>query len=217
MNMLFISQILALLGLLAGVWGLYIRYVRLKARALGVDRSRLKGSPGQGVWYAFTLGMMPWAKESTRLHLIAYTRGIFFHISIFAALGLLFVSPFWNLVPALLKLQLPLMIVLTAGALLGAAGGVTRIAEHNLRGLSTSDDHFAVWLLSFWLALSALVVWTRDALVAYYLVSALMLAYLPLGKVRHCLYFFFSRTFFGRFFGRRAVYPHPLPIQEGLP
>jgi hypothetical protein len=36
-----------------------------------------------------------------------------------------------------------------------------------------------------------------------------MLVYIPLGKIRHCLYFFFSRTFFGKFFGRRAVFPHP--------
>jgi hypothetical protein len=38
-----------------------------------------------------------------------------------------------------------------------------------------------------------------------YAVSAVTLFYVPLGKIRHCLYFFFSRRFFGLFVGRRAV------------
>ena len=105
------------------------------------------------------------------------------------------------------------MVVLGAGALLGAAGGVMRLAERNLRGLSTPDDHFSVWLVTIWLAVSALAVWNKAFLVVFYVLSAITLAYVPLGKIRHCLYFFFSRTFFGKFFGRRAVYPHPETIR----
>jgi hypothetical protein len=33
----------------------------------------------------------------------------------------------------------------------------------------------------------------------------LTLVAIPLTKIRHCLYFFFSRFFFGRFHGRRAA------------
>ena len=88
-----------------------------------------------------------------------------------------------------------------------------RIAEHNLRGLSTADDHFAVWIVTAFMALAALAIWNPALLVPFYLVSAVTLVYIPLGKIRHCLYFFFSRTFFGRFFGRRAVFPHPKPVR----
>jgi hypothetical protein len=42
-----------------------------------------------------------------------------------------------------------------------------------------------------------------------YIVAAVTFVYVLLGKIRHCLYFFFSRMFFGKFFGRRAVFPHP--------
>jgi hypothetical protein len=211
MDILTISQFFALAGLLAGVYGIYRRYAETKRRALPVDRSPLKGHPAHGVTYAFTLGMLPWAKESTRLHMIAYLRGIGFHVGIFAAIGALLMSPWWGFLPLLLKALL--MIVLGLGSLFGAAGGVMRIAEHNLRGLSLPDDHFAVWLVTIWMAVSALAVWNEAFLIAFYILSAITLAYVPLGKIRHCLYFFFSRTFFGKFFGRRAVFPHPEPIK----
>lgn len=207
MNILVLSQLLALAGLLAGAYGIYLRYAETKRRALPVDKSPLKGSPSHGISYAFTLGMMPWAKESTRIHMIAYLRGIGFHIGIFTALGALIISPFWGNLPALLSTLL--MIILGVGSLLGAAGGVMRIVEHNLRGLSIPDDHFAVWLVTLWMAVAAFSVRNEAFLVAFYFLSAVTLAYVPVGKIRHCLYFFFSRIFFGKFFGRRAVFPHP--------
>jgi hypothetical protein len=49
-----------------------------------------------------------------------------------------------------------------------------------------------------------------------YIISALTFIYVPLGKIRHCLYFFFSRIFFGKFFGRRAVFPHGTPYREAV-
>ncbi|MBE0680793.1 MAG: hypothetical protein IH589_02675 [Anaerolineales bacterium] len=200
-------QLLALAGLLAGLYGIYIRYIETKRRALPADNSPLKGNPSHGIAYAFTKGMMPWAKESTRLHMIAYLRGIGFHIGIFTSIGALLISPFWRNLPPLLSSTL--IWALTIGALLGAAGGLMRIIEHNLRGLSLPDDYFAVWLVTVWMAVSAVAVWNEAWMPAYYVLSAITLAYIPLGKIRHCLYFFFSRTFFGKFFGRRAVFPHP--------
>jgi hypothetical protein len=88
-----------------------------------------------------------------------------------------------------------------------------RIVEHNLRGLSIPDDHFAVWLVTVWMAVAALSVWNEAFLIPFYILSAITFAYVPLGKIRHCLFFFFSRTFFGKFFGRRAVFPHPEAIK----
>lgn len=211
MNILLISQLFALAGLLAGVYGIYHRYLETKRRLLPADKSPLKGNPTHGIAYAFTTGMLPWTKESTRLHMLAYLRGIVFHVGIFAALGALIISPFWGFLPQ--PLMLLLATVLGVGSLLGAAGGVMRIAEHNLRALSLPDDHFAVWLATLFMAVTALGVLNEALRIPMYLVTAVTLIYIPLGKIRHCLYFFFSRTFFGKFFGRRAVYPHPEPIQ----
>ncbi len=211
MTGLLLAQILAILGLAVAVVGIYLRYRETKRRALPADRSPLKGVPSHGVTYAFTTGMMPWAKESTRLHMIAYLRGIGFHIGIFAALGALIINPFWGLLPSILRSLLAAVLVI--GSLLGAAGGIMRIVEHNLRRLSVPDDHFAVWLVTLFMACAALAVWNSSYLIPFYLISAVTLVYIPLGKIRHCLYFFFSRYFFGKFFGRRGVLPHPEPVK----
>lgn len=211
MNILLFAELFALAGLLAGAYGIHLRYVRTKRRMLPSDRSALKGDPRNGIAYAFTAGMMPWAKESTRIHVIAYLRGIGFHVGIFAALGAVAISPFWAALPAMASTLL--FWVLTIGCLLGAAGGVMRLAEHNLRGLSLPDDHFAVWLTTLFIGVTALGLLNPGFKVAMYSIAGLTLIYIPLGKVRHCLYYFFSRTFFGKFFGRRAVLPHPQPAK----
>src|SRR5574339_740212 len=128
-----IFQLLALVGLIVGLYGIYLRYSETKRRVLPTDQSPIKGNISHGITYAFTQGMLPWAKESTRIHLLAYLRGIGFHIGIFAAIGAVITSPFWSSLPSVL---LPLLSwLLMTGAILGVAGGLMRIMEHNLRGL----------------------------------------------------------------------------------
>jgi hypothetical protein len=204
---MFFFQFLMLAGLTIGLFGIYLRYEETKHRVLPVDNSPIKGNISQGIQYAFTTGMLPWAKESTRIHALAYLRGLGFHIGIFATIASVLISPFWGYLPSLLSGAL--FWVLALGALLGAAGGVMRIIEHNLRGLSLPDDHFAVWLTTGFIAVTALALVSDRFMIPMYVVSALTFIYVPLGKIRHCLYFFFSRIFFGKFFGRRAVFPHP--------
>ena len=206
-----IAQLLALAGFATALFGIYVRYTETKRRAIPADNSPIKGNISAGVKYAFTTGMAPWAKESTRIHMLAYLRGIGFHIGIFAAIGAVIISPLWGYLPSLLSSTL--FWVLTIGAILGAAGGIMRIAEHNLRGLSLPDDHFAVWLTTLFITVAGLAVINEAFMIPMYIVSAITFAYVPLGKIRHCLYFFFSRLFFGKFFGRRAVFPHPKAVK----
>src|SRR5689334_25347640 len=94
-NML-IFQLLALAGLVTGLYGIYLRYTETKRHPLPADKSPIKGNISHGITYAFTKGMMPWAKESTRIHMIAYLRGIGFHVGIFTAIGAVIISPFWG-------------------------------------------------------------------------------------------------------------------------
>jgi hypothetical protein len=206
-----IFQLLALAGLIAGLFGIYLRYAETKRRALPADRSPIKGSIPHGITYAFTTGMMPWAKESTRIHMMAYLRGIGFHIGIFTAIGAVIISPFWGYLPLLLSRTLFWILVL--GAILGAAGGIMRIVERNLKGLSLPDDHFAVWLTTLFMMVTGLAVVNTVFTIPMYIISAITFVYIPLGKIRHCLYFFFSRIFFGKFFGRRGVLPHPETVK----
>jgi hypothetical protein len=171
-----------------------------------VDRSESKGKPQAGVLYAFTWGMMPWAKESTRLHWVAYLRGVAFHLGIFLGLAVLVASPWVKTLPN--GLVIPLGVGTALGAGLGFAGYIMRFLEHNLRALSTKDDYFAVFLVSSFLASESLWLFGLTPAWVFYLVSSAMLVYAPLGKIRHCIYYAYSRLFYGRFMGRRAVLPH---------
>ena len=121
-------------------------------------------------------------------------------------LGILIVSPWLYLLPVAWRTLLALGAAL--GALLGLAGFITRFAEHNLKALSTPDDYTAVLVVSLFQASAGLWLVFAPALPLFYLVSAVMLVYAPFSKIRHCIYYAYSRLFFGKFVGSRAVLPH---------
>jgi hypothetical protein len=170
------------------------------------DQARPKGSLHAGLVYAYTLGMAPWAKESTRIHLFAYLRGVAFHLGIFLGLGILLTSPWLGALPAAWRSALAIGTAI--GALLGLAGFAARHLERNLKVLSTLDDYAAVLLVSLFLASASLWLIEPVTLPLFYLASAVLLVYAPFSKIRHCIYYAYSRMFFGRFVGSRAILPH---------
>jgi hypothetical protein len=206
MSLLLLTQLLAAAALLFCLAAFAVRLRRFLSLARPADRSQPRGSVDAGVAYALTLGMMPWAKESTRRHALAYLRGVGFHVTVFLCLALLLISPWLELVPTLVRNTLA--VITAAGALLAFLGFLSRFLEKSLKALSTPDDYFAILLISLFLAAGAAALWMQVLLPIFYVVSSLVLVYMPLGKIRHCIYFAFSRLFFGRFFGRRGVYPH---------
>jgi hypothetical protein len=208
-TLLFLSQLLAGLALVFAILAFSLRWRAAMRRPLALDRAPAKGEVREGVAYAFSWGMMPWAKESTRRHLPAYLRGIAFHLGIFAGLLALLLSPFWTRLPSFALAALALLAGL--GALFGAAGIAMRLLETNLRTISTLDDHASVLLVSTFLASASAALVRPEWTPAMYLAGAVMLFYAPLGKIRHCIYFFLSRLFFGTFIGRRAVLHPPRP------
>jgi hypothetical protein len=151
--------------------------------------------------------MAPWEKESTRLHWMAYFRGILYHVGIFMALGVLFVSPWLDFMPQPI---IWLAILVTAiGAVAGLAGIVMRLAEEDIRVLSLPDDYFSVFLTSLFIALALAVLLWPGTMPVFYIVAAVMLVYIPFSKIRHCVYFFYSKFFFGLGFGHRGVIGQP--------
>ncbi len=193
--------VLIALGLCVG--GLGWRLYGLLARPYRQDRAQPRGPAWRGVVYAFTWGMMPWAKESTRRHFLPYLRGVLFHIGVFAAIGTLAISPWRFALPASLA---PIGLALTGvGAASGLIGILMRIFDERLRVLSHPDDYAAAVLVTVWQAAGAMFWADPRWTAAFYGLSALTLIAIPLTKIRHCIYFFFSRFFFGLFYGRRAV------------
>jgi hypothetical protein len=189
--------LLTSIGLFVSRWG------RMRRLPFGKDLSEPKDSASHGILYAFTAGMVPWAKESTRLHWIGYMRGVVFHLGIFVGLGSLLISPWLDSTSPLIRTLLAM--VTGTGAVMGVVGGIMRITEHNLKSASTPDDHFSVWLVSLFLTTMTLALISTQFSPFMYVVATAMLLYAPLGKIRHCIYFYFGRLFFGLHIGRRGI------------
>ena len=186
--------------------------------------SRPSGSALSGVIYAMGPGMMPWEKESARLHLPTYTAGVLYHAGIFAGLLFLFCDVFS------LTLARGLLLVLRAVLVVGAACGLSllgkRLFSAKLRKLSCPDDYAANAIVTLFVILAAIRAWQVAGLRAsftapthsttaapgpatvgplFYAASILMFLYVPAGKIRHCFFFFYSRILLGIFFGRRGA------------
>ncbi|MEW5871860.1 MAG: hypothetical protein AB1894_21510 [Chloroflexota bacterium] len=207
MNTLTITQIIVLIGLGICLLGIALRIREILRRPFKTDLARPQGSIRSGILFAFTLGMAPWEKESTRQHWIAYLRGIFFHVGIFMAFGVLIASPWLAVLP---KLLVYLALLVTGlGAIFGFAGIFMRLMGENERTLSLPDDYFSVFLSSLFTALAFVVLLVPGALPVFYIVTAILLIYIPVSKIRHCVYFFYSKFFFGLGYGRRGVIGQP--------
>ncbi|MDI6696594.1 MAG: hypothetical protein QME21_16225 [Anaerolineales bacterium] len=203
MDAITLTRYLAFIGLALGVIGILLRLREIMNRPFKKDYSRPRGSAARGVLYAFTLGMAPWEKESTRLHWVAYLRGIFFHLGIFTAFAVVLFAPRIETIPAAI-LWLAMALTL-AGAVFGFAGIYIRLTGKNERALSLPDDYFSVFLTSLFSALAFGALLTPTVLPYLYVVTALMSIYIPFSKIRHCVYFFYSKFFFGYSFGHRGV------------
>src|SRR3990172_10844526 len=128
-TLLMFARSVALASLVFTIAAFALRWRATMRRPLALDRSPAKGDPKSGVLYAFSLGMMPWAKESTRRHLLAYLRGIGFHVGIFAGLLALLASPVWSRLPQAVLLVLAALTAL--GAAFRLARGANRSADLN--------------------------------------------------------------------------------------
>lgn len=167
------------------------------------------GSAARGVFYAFGPGMSPMAKESTRTHPWAYALGVAYHLGVFAAFGyllLLLIGAERVLDPAMLPGR-ALGVLLFAGVLGGLGLLVRRFTTAHLRGLSVPDDAVANLLTTGFVALAGARLWSPALEPALLATAMLLLCYVPLGKIRHCVFFFVSRRHLGRHFGRRGTFP----------
>ncbi len=176
--------------------------VRTFAFGRRVYLSAPRGYAGNGIIYAFGRGMLE--KESVALHRPTFIGGILYHGAIFA--GLLYL--FWTVL--LPKTEPPLWAfrpVLVGGAAVGLALLVKRTAKPHLRRLSCPDDFFANLFVDVFLALAFLRSYVPALEPVLLSVSILLFVYIPLGKIRHCFFFFYTRFVFGLHYGRRGALP----------
>jgi len=169
------------------------------------DYSRRAGSPLNGVIYNFTTAMLPAHKESIRRHPGKSAVGLAMHFGLLLALAgviLLLVAPAAG--DRLLELIRWLSFVsLIAGIYLF----VRRLSDADLEAMSAPDDFLAILSTCAFLALVVFLPASETGRTILLSCTALLFLYLPLGKLRHVVFFFIARGDFGRRLGHRGVYP----------
>ena len=179
---------------------------RAARRSITEPNAPAAGKASRGILYGFTGAMVPSRKESATRHPVSFAAGILLHLGV--AASFLTVSLAAVTRPDALPFG---RLALAPAAAFGLVAGlfllVKRLATADLRELSRLDDFAANLALAVFLA-ATLAFWSgalpADALG---ILAALLLLYLPLGKLRHVVFFFLARADLSGRLGYRGVYP----------
>jgi hypothetical protein len=183
-----------------------LRLAVLLRRRPAVDiASNAKGEIWRGVVDSFVTIVAPWKMESTHKHWTHYVEFLIFHLGVFACIALSFVITY---APAVLTVPVRgvAWVLLAAAAAVGSLRLYRRARQPEMRIISSPDDFIAMGMVLVFLltGLLGLIGW-EVAIVAYFSISALFLVYEPFSKIRHYIYYPFTRYYYGAAFGRRGV------------
>ncbi len=182
-----------------------IQFFKVILSGMPKDFSHPLGKTLPAIFYSFTGAMSPTKKETAYLHLPTYTAGIIFHIGTFWGIFCLIILFFNIQLPE--WLELTSSILLTISAICGLSILIKRIIISKLRNLSNPDDYISNILVTVFHILLAITILNNQILPVLLIYSTVLFLYLPIGKLRHTIYFFTSRIHLGFFYGWRGVWP----------
>lgn len=184
---------------------LIFHFFRVIAQGKPKDYSQPLGSVGNGIKYAYVGAMSPTKKESAYLYLPTYTAGMLYHIGTFFSIFLFFILLFNFFPGGWMNLAIATILVITG--LSGLAILIKRMIKQELRALSNPDDFISNLLVTIFQFVTAYVFYMGYSIPAYFILAGILLLYLPLGKLKHTVYFFTARYHLGFFYGWRGVWP----------
>ena len=166
----------------------------------------------KAIVYSMFNAAMPWAMESTRKNAFFWVQFVLFHIGVTAAITLSFIIPY---APGLLTSTVVargFQVFIGAAFLVGCLRIVRRVTRPYIRAISTPDDHFSLLLLTTWFFFGVLAAPNTPEvaewpLLAFFMLTAFFLIYVPFSKISHYLYYPFGRFFLGKTMGHRGVFP----------
>ena len=206
-NVLSILENQVQIGALIAMVVMYvIRILWLLSLPTVPEVARPKNSPIGGIALSFGSVLTPWFATGTRKQMVIYIEFALFHIAVALAIAFTFIHPY---APQILVA--PVIYIFAAflgfGLLSGILRLIRRVMSPGLRTISTVDDYFSISLLNIFLILALLALFINNTLllVIYFIITAFFLLYVPWSKISHYLYIFFSRFYFGFYFGRRGV------------
>ncbi len=169
-------------------------------------------NPKMGENYSLATIVKPWELESARSKPFMYAQFVLFHLGVVAAISLSFIIPYG---PGLLKSSALVSIIqflVGAACIVGIMRIVRRLTDPYILAISSPDDHFSLVLLTVWFAFAFMAAPNNlsggeGIMLTYFLLTAFFLMYVPFSKISHYIYYPFTRTYLGRHFGRRGVFP----------
>jgi nitrate reductase gamma subunit len=218
-----IERTIASISILWAITALIYQWV--KARGKGRrDYSVKSGDVIRGILYNFTWAMLPRHKETIRLHPVWFVVGVLMHAGILIAIlqvlvylltpqpeGILDVMDLRPL-PALISTSLS--VIYFTAFLCAISLFLKRVFSALMRSMSSPDDYISVLLVIDFL-FAALFHEQGGITWGTFLIHATVLfLYLPLGKLRHALFFFIARADYGARLGYRGTYPVKSGVKE---
>jgi len=209
------------IALLVFVAGMVFRLIRIRLLGWSKDRVPNKGSKFGGVVKTYLKGLIilpfiPWVKNTFSKNPIVYLAGFIFHIGLFV---IIFLGTAHMLVwKSLLgfgwaTLPTPIIDWLAAVTIIAIiALAINRIVNPVLRKISGVPE----WLNLIFVFIPFITgymmyhhLWFQyEMLYSLHMFSVdWLLIWIPMSRISHFMFYFFSRTIHGAQFGKRAVTP----------
>ncbi|MBP6977199.1 MAG: hypothetical protein KBB71_02655 [Lentimicrobiaceae bacterium] len=186
-------------------------FVRAVILTMPDEYAKARGKVFPALVYSFTNAMKPTRKESAYLHLPTYLGGLVYHLGTFLSFILLFLF-FFGLYPSL-PWSAIFASALGISLLAGVSILVKRIIKRELRQLSNADDYISNALVTLLHGMVAVTLLRNSLAPALLIYASVLMLYIPVGKLKHSVYFFSSRIYLALFYGRRGVWP----VKESKP
>lgn len=208
-----ITQIIAIVALAICLTLLLAHFIRIIRLGKPHDFSIKSGNVAKGVAYANTTAMLPQNKESAYLHLPSYALGMLYHIGTFSCFAVFILSFFnffneWLCNDNFIHLIIPVFLICTTTA--GICLFIKRLINKDLHNLTNPDDYLSNAFTTLFQLATLLYLFMPScscAINSYYVMAAILFIYMPIGKLKHLLYYFSARYHLGFFYGWRNVWP----------
>jgi len=203
------------------VAGMVYRLVRVLLLGWSRDRAPAAGSKVGGVAKSFLKGILiwpfiPWVKRTFSKNPIIYLAGGLFHLGLFAAIFL--GTPHMLVWKSLLgfgwrTLPVPIVDWLSAGAILAMIVLLINRRINPVLKLISGPAEYLSWLVVFLPMVSGYMMthhmfFRYEVLFSLHMIAVdVLLIWIPLSRISHFMFYFFSRTIHGLEFGKRAVTP----------
>lgn len=168
------------------------------------DPAEKRGNAPRAILYSLTGAMSPLKKESAKRHVPTYVMGLVFHAGVFLSFAWVAAHFFGFAADPVIARSSTVFLIVSSAVGLGLF--VKRIVKPKLRSFSTLDDYVSNLLVVGFEAVSAWALLDPGIVSVSFVYASVLFLYIPLGKLRHAIFFPLARVYLGLFYGRRGVW-----------